>query len=187
MSPTTNQRAADTVARPRSGQVKVWDPLVRVFHWSLVLFYALAFATGDDAAKLHEFAGYVVLGLVGFRLVWGMVGSRHARFADFVVGPRAVLADLLEAARFKPKRHLGHNPVGGAMIVVMLVALIATCVTGIIVSDRIPTGGTLKNVHEFLANFTLALAVLHLAGVAGASWLHRENLVRAMITGRKHA
>lgn len=178
--------------------VKVWDPLVRVFHWTLVTAFVVTFLTEDEWLDLHVLAGYTVLGLVGLRLVWGLVGSRHARFADFVHGPRVVLAYLRDLVMGRARRYLGHNPAGGAMIVALLVFLTLTSVTGLLVYGASelagPFAGTfsdprwaepLEGVHEVLANLTLILAGAHVAGVVASSLLHRENLVRAMVTGTK--
>ena len=98
---------------PGSPQVRVWDPLVRIFHWSLATFFAVAFVTEDDLLALHVWAGYAVFGLIALRLVWGFIGPRHARWADFVKEPREILAYLKDALRFRAARPLGHNPAGG--------------------------------------------------------------------------
>jgi cytochrome b len=103
--------------------VRVWDPLVRIFHWSLVGLFAFAFVTGDEWDKAHETAGYIIAGLVAFRVVWGLIGPRHARFTDFVRGPGTIFTYLRDALAMKAPRHIGHNPAGGAMIVLMLLAL----------------------------------------------------------------
>jgi cytochrome b len=108
-----------------SDRVRVWDPLVRVFHWSLVGAFAVAWLTADELQPVHEIAGYVVAGFVAFRLVWGVVGSRYARFAQFLRGPSATLAYLGDAARGRERRYLGHNPAGAAMMVALLVTLSA--------------------------------------------------------------
>jgi cytochrome b len=167
--------------------VPVWDPLVRVFHWSLVAAYATAWLSDGEHAT-HRLAGYLVLGLVVFRLAWGFVGSPHARFADFVPSPRRLLAYLRDLRRGRAERHLGHNPAGGAMIVAMLALLLALGFTGWLQTTVSFWGvGWVEELHEFLANASLVLVGLHLLGVALSSLLHRENLVRAMITGRKPA
>ncbi|MDX9765756.1 MAG: cytochrome b/b6 domain-containing protein [Ectothiorhodospiraceae bacterium] len=180
-------------------EIKVWDPLVRVFHWSLVAAFAIAFVTEDDFQTLHTYAGYTVLGLVLTRLVWGFVGTRHARFSDFVRSPREVLAYLKDMLRFRPPHFVGHNPAGGAMIVLLLASLLLTTLTGLMTwgaEGEGPFGAwlwqfgssgekMLEETHEFFANFTLLLVVVHVAGVAVGSLMHRENLVRAMVTGRK--
>ena len=165
---------------------RVWDPLVRIFHWSLVLAFFGAWALGDDGGALHQALGYVVLGLVAFRMLWGLVGTRHARFASFVPSPRRLLAYLEDLVAFREKRYLGHNPAGAVMIVALLVTLTATGVTGwMLTTDAFWGSKALEGVHEALANGTLTLVVLHVAGVLYSSLRHRENLVRAILTGRK--
>jgi cytochrome b len=120
------------------------------------------------------------------RVIWGFVGPPHARFADFVSGPRKVMTYLGLVLRGREPRHIGHNPAGGAMIIVLLVLLGALCVTGLVIdTPRFRDDRDLKQVHDLLTDATLACIVLHIAGVALASWRHRENLVAAMITGRK--
>src|SRR5262249_24991062 len=121
---------ADAGRAVRPAQVKVWDPLVRVFHWSLVTSFAFAFLTGDEWRRAHITAGYVVAGLIGFRLLWGLVGPRYARFTSFVRGPGETLIYLRHALALQTRRHLGHNPAGGAMIVVLLVSIGAIAATG---------------------------------------------------------
>lgn len=188
-----------------TAEIKVWDPAVRVFHWTLVAAFATAYFTEDDLLGVHTVAGYTVVGLVLFRVLWGFVGSRHARFADFVCKPSRVLTYLKEVMILRPRRYLGHNPAGGAMIVLLLLSLLATTVTGLATYGSFSVehaGGplafwlagsprafrhSLKEVHEFFANFTVILVAVHVAGVAAESWLHRENLVKAMFTGRKPA
>lgn len=168
--------------------VRVWDPLVRIFHWSLVLAFFGAYVLGEDGGPVHQALGYAVLGLVAFRLLWGVVGSRHARFADFVPSPRRLVAYVKDVAAHREVRHLGHNPAGGAMIVALLLALVGTGLTGWLqTTDAFWGSEALEDVHEALANATLALVGLHVAGVAFSSLRHRENLVRAMFTGRKRA
>lgn len=166
--------------------VPVWDPLVRAFHWSLVAAFVVAWASGDELARLHEFAGYTIAGLLVVRLVWGVVGTRHARFTDFLYRPSTVLRHLADTIRFRSRRYLGHNPAGGAMAVALVLMLAVTSGTGIAMSQGGAAGGEwLEELHELAANMTLLLVGLHLAGVFVASVEHRENLVRAMITGRK--
>ncbi len=181
-------------------QIKVWDPLVRVFHWVLVMAFIIDFLTENDWMRLHANAGYVITGLLVFRLIWGVIGSRYARFTSFVFAPRVVYRYVRNMLRGRAARYVGHNPAGGAMIVALLVLLAATSVSGIAlyaVSDQAGPwahwlgglGGTwerrLKHAHEFFANFTLLLVITHLSGVVASSVLHEENLVRAMITGYK--
>ena len=101
--------------------IKVWDPFVRVFHWSLVALFATAYVTGDDAARVHIAAGYAIAGLLALRVVWGLVGPRHARFSDFLRPPGEALAYLREAMLLRARRHVGHNPAGGLMIAALMV------------------------------------------------------------------
>lgn len=168
-------------------EVKVWDPFVRLFHWSLVALFAGAYATGDELESVHVLLGYGIAGLIGLRLVWGFVGSRHARFSDFVRSPAAVLAYLRDVVALKARRYLGHNPAGGAMIVALLVSLAATCVSGYLMTDALWGKKWIEEVHEAFANLTLALVLAHVAGVLVSGFLHRENLVKAMLTGKKRA
>lgn len=100
--------------------VKVWDPLVRIFHWSLVVFFTIAYLTDDDFALLHDLSGYIVLGLVVFRIIWGFVGSAYARFGNFIYSPATIIRYLKDFLAAKPKHYLGHNPAGGAMVIVLL-------------------------------------------------------------------
>jgi cytochrome b len=181
-------------------RIKVWDPLVRGFHWLLVAGFFTAYFTEDDFLVPHVWAGYLVLGLLGLRLVWGLVGSRHARFGDFIHRPRVVLAYLRDTLRGRAARYLGHNPAGGMMIAALLVSLLMTGVSGLALYGAGDQAGplaqamigsgegwdeALEDIHEFFANFTVLLVAVHVAGVMLASLLHRENLVRAMITGYK--
>jgi cytochrome b len=166
--------------------VKVWDPFVRLFHWSLVGLFAVAYATGDEVEQVHIAAGYTIAVLLTLRVVWGFIGPRHARFADFVRPPAEVFAYLRNVVRNKPRRYLGHNPAGGAMIIAMLVLLTATSVTGYMMTTDAYWGAEwVEELHEALANLTVVLVLLHVLGVLAASFQHRENLVKAMITGRK--
>ena len=178
-------------AVPRSGEaagwVTVWDPLVRAFHWSLVAAFFTAFLV-EDPATVHEGAGYVVLGLVAFRVVWGLIGPTYARFAGFVPRPRALRAYLAALVAGRAVRHLGHNPAGGAMIVALLVAVTVTAGSGwLSTTDRFWGVEWVEELHEVAAYLTVALVGLHVAGVIASSLLHHENLVRAMLTGRKRA
>lgn len=181
----------------RRETVLVWDPLIRVFHWSLAGFFLLAYVTEDELLTVHVYAGYAVAGLIGFRLIWGLIGTCHARFSDFVTGPAALVRYLGQLVTGRAPRYLGHNPAGAAMIIALLTSLALTAFTGmvLIAGDGIGplagtlfagfSGETLEEVHEFFANLSISLVVLHVAGVLISSLLHRENLVRAMLTGRK--
>jgi len=183
-------------------QVKVWDPLVRVFHWSLVIAFFTAYFTDDDLLQVHVWAGYAVLALVLWRLLWGVIGTAHARFTDFVIRPAAVISYLKDVVSLRAKRYIGHNPAGGVMVIALLVALLLATVSGLAVYGADQGAGplaawmtgfgeegedVLEEIHEFFANLTLILVIAHVAGVLVSSWLHHENLPRAMVTGYKRA
>lgn len=181
-----------------TSEVKVWDLFVRVFHWSLVGAFAVAWFS-EDFQRLHVLAGYTVAGLVVSRIVWGFAGSRYARFSDFVPTPRAFIDYMKAMLRGRPPHYIGHNPAGGAMIIALLVSLLFTTLSGIAtygsegkgpLTDLMfslgdGAGAAIEDVHEFFANLTVLLVALHVAGVIAGSVLHRENLIRAMLTGRK--
>lgn len=168
--------------------VGVWDPFIRVFHWSLVALVVVALATGDEVEWLHLWAGYAIAALMALRVLWGFVGARHARFSDFVRPPSVVFRFIRDALRLKAGRHLGHNPAGGAMIIVMLALIAFISTTGyLLTTDAYWGSGSLKDVHEASAYTLVGLVFVHVAGVVLASVEHGENLVRAMVTGRKRA
>jgi cytochrome b len=207
-----------------AAQIKVWDPLVRIGHWLLVLLFAVAYITEGEPLFIHTWAGYGVAAYVVLRVLWGLFGSKHARFSDFAYGPRAALGYLKELIRFQAKRHIGHSPAGGAMVFALLLSLACTTGTGTALlavkenagplapllgsaapaSQSMETddddedgddresgerrehkGGALEEVHEILANLTLVLVILHIGGVVLASVVHKENLARSMVTGKK--
>jgi cytochrome b len=177
--------------------VKVWDPLVRVFHWSLVFFFLLAFITEDDWLSVHVQAGYAVSMLVGFRLFWGLVGTRYARFLTFVKSPSTVISHLKGMLSFNAPHYLGHNPVAAVMVIALLISIAMTAFTGMVTiasEGQGPLAATflanwngewMGEIHEFFANFTLLLVFTHIAGVVFSSFLEGENLAKAMVTGRK--
>jgi len=207
-------------------EIKVWDIFLRTAHWALAIGFLIAYLSAEEVQFLHEVAGYIVAAVVILRVIWGVVGPRRARFADFVYRPRKVLSYLRDMLLFRSKRYLGHSPAGGAMVVALLVMLAVTTATGmaqiaieegkgplapwlaetaampgspsenlVLVSDDEETGredgrrgrSFVGGLHEAFANITLYLVIAHLAGVALASIAHRENLPRAMVTGRKRA
>jgi cytochrome b len=182
----------------RQREVYVWDPFVRVFHWTLVVAFTVAYLlTGEDVLTVHVWAGYVVGVLIVARVIWGFVGPEHARFSDFVYSPGASLRYVRDLILFRAERHLGHSPGGGAMVVTLLIFLAASVVTGLVVYGGDQQAGPLagmftkefgesfEEVHELIANITLALVCAHIAAVILASFAFRENLPRAMITGYK--
>jgi len=197
--------------------VQVWDILVRVFHWSLVGTFVIAYITSEGDETLHIYAGYVVMGLIIFRVIWGFIGSRYARFSDFIYSPSAVIQYIKGLKSGQPKHYLGHNPAGGWMIVALLIGLFAISISGLMLDAAEDAKGPLagvtvdlsvvkqayadddegrsggqseefwEEIHEASTNLTLLLIFLHIAGVAVSGRLHNENLVKAMITGKKKA
>lgn len=167
--------------------MKVWDPFVRMFHWGVVALVAAAFLSPDER-RLHEPIGYAVLALVALRLVWGVIGTRHARFTDFVTGPRAVTDYLRRLAAGRPRRYRGHNPAGGAMVLALLATLLVVGGSGWLSETDAYFGVEwVSALHSAASTALLVLIGLHVLGVLVSSLAHRENLVRAMITGHKSA
>jgi cytochrome b len=247
--------------------IKVWDPIVRIGHWTLVIAFLTAYFTEDDFMTQHIWAGYVVGIIICIRIIWGIIGSKHARFSDFIYRPSAILAYLKGLSQRKPQHYLGHNPAGGAMVIALLISILITVYSGLALYAVEKNAGPLANIygnhatasenqststnaiissaaanenesneskedealeheggdsmlkenggkegfggtghsvyngkhaskneqaeefweglHEFFANFTLLLVILHIGGVILSSRIDKENLVKAMITGRK--
>ncbi len=167
-------------------QILVWDWPVRIGHWLLVGAFALAWLTSESETwrLVHAYAGGVVVGVILFRLLWGVTGTRHARFGSFVHGPAAAFAYLKGLLSGRAPHVSGHNPAGGWAIVALLALGAMTGASGWLMYQDIG-GDLLEEVHEVLATAMLALVLLHVAGVIVGSLAHRENLVRAMLTGRK--
>jgi cytochrome b len=212
-----------------TADIRVWDPFVRITHWTIAVGFFVAYFTEDEALTLHVWAGYTIGVLVALRVLWGVMGPRYARFADFVYAPPTVVTYLVDLLRARAKRYVGHSPAGGAMVVTLLLALAATVVTGLLVYAEEEQAGPLagfvaeapvpmmaapaiasaradeesdettgarragkresafEEAHEVIANLTLVLVIAHILGVILASIVHRENLLRAMVTGRKRA
>ncbi|HKF61685.1 MAG TPA: cytochrome b/b6 domain-containing protein [Dongiaceae bacterium] len=180
-----------TAARERhdqdsaAGSIRVWDPIVRVFHWGFAAAVFLALMSDEDRA-LHEAAGYAALALILVRILWGFLGPRHARFSSFVRSPGAVLTYLKDAAGLRARRYLGHNPAGSAMILLLLAMVATAGISGwLSETDRFFGVAWVEDLHRASANALIALIAFHVAGVVFSSVMHGENLVRAMITGRK--
>lgn len=164
----------------------VWDLPVRVFHWVLVLSFAGAYITAESERwrDLHVLLGYTAGVLVVFRLIWGLVGTRYARFASFLYRPAELVAYLRSLLARNPAHYVGHNPAGALAIFGLLALLAATVLSGWAAFVEVGPGW-LEEVHEFAGNAALALVFVHVAGVVVSSWMHRENLVRSMVTGYK--
>jgi cytochrome b len=168
--------------------VRVWDPLVRIFHWSLVGLFSFAFLTGDEWQGPHETAGYIIAGLIAFRVIWGFVGSRYARFSSFIYPPSTVAGFVADTVRMKARRYLGHNPAGGLMVLGLLLSIAVISLSGwMMTTDAYWGVKWVGELHEGAAFAALGLVALHVGGVMLASFEHGENLVRAMFTGKKRA
>ncbi len=173
---------------PAGAEVPVWDPLVRIGHWALVLAVATTWLSHEGPAVLHDNAGYLALAIVLVRVLWGFSGPPRARFSDFVRGPRATLAYARALLAGSEPRFLGHNPLGAWMILALLSTVAVTGVSGwLLTTDTYWGSEPVEAAHEAAADLLLVLIALHVAGVILASLRHRENLVLAMITGRKRA
>ena len=217
--------APDAIGATPQAMIQVWDPLVRVFHWTLVIAFAVAYLSGEESLALHVWSGYAVGGLIVLRILWGFIGPQHARFSDFAFGPFASLRYLVDLVRGRSRRYVGHSPAGAAMVFALLVTLVLLVVSGLqlyavednagplaglttsapgatmsapvvggdddeAVAEAGAAGGAgggewWEEAHEVLANLVLALVILHIVGVMFASFVHHENLARAMVTGSK--
>lgn len=192
--------------------IKVWDIFVRFFHWTLVGAVLICFLTEDDLVILHIVAGYYIGGLLVARIAWGFIGTQHARFSDFAFGPWTIVAYLRDLVGGRARRYVGHSPAGAAMVYALLLTLAAVTWTGHVSyrqegsqlgslpaittpahaddddrRDEGEGGEVVSELHEGLANILLVLIALHIAGVFWSGFAHRENLVRAMISGEKRA
>ena len=167
-------------------KILVWDAPVRVFHWLMVLSFFGAYLTaeGERWRLVHVTLGYTLGGLVAFRIVWGLLGTRYARFANFIRGPAEVTRYVKSLLKGQPEHAIGHNPAGAVAIALLMLMSAVIVATGWAIFNEIG-GEFLSELHELTGNLMLLVVGVHVAGVAVASWLHRENLVRAMITGKK--
>ena len=172
--------------RTSGASARVWDPLVRVLHWGLVASIAATWIAGEAWLRTHEIAGYVALGIVAVRIVWGIAGSAHARFGDFVTRPATVWRYAIDVVRSRELRHLGHNPLGGWMVLALLASVVVTGFSGwLYTTDRFWGLAWVDLMHRASAWTMVGLIVLHVAGVIFTSWRHRENLIASMLSGRK--
>jgi cytochrome b len=167
--------------------IKVWDPLVRIGHWVLVIGIAAAWLT-RDGGRWHEWLGYAVLAVVALRIAWGLLGTRYARFAQFMYSPAETLNYSRQIMAGTEPRHLGHNPLGGWMIAALLISIVGVCASGwLYTTERYWGVQWVEELHAGLTNALLALVTLHICGVIFSSLRQRENLVAAMLNGRKRA
>lgn len=187
--------------KPPGKPVVVWDLPTRLFHWLLVLLLVVSFVTGKAGGgwlKWHFWSGYAILALVLFRIVWGFVGSTTARFAHFVRGPAAGIAYLRDLFGRSTRIDIGHNPVGGWMVLLLLLAVLVQAVTGLFTTDDIDVVGPfneainskladrLSTIHRLWINLLLLLAAIHVLASLFYYVVKKQNLVLPMITGRKH-
>jgi cytochrome b len=167
-------------------RLRIWDPLVRIGHWTLVGGIAAAWLSRHASGRIHEWLGYLPLAVVALRVAWGFVGTTHARFRDFVRAPDATWRYARAVLARREPRHLGHNPLGGWMILLLLGLTALTAGSGwLYTTDRFWGVAWVDGLHRGSTNALLGAAAVHVAGVLLASWRHRENLVAAMIHGDK--
>lgn len=175
-------------AEVSGGEVQVWDPIVRLFHWIVVAGCILDLFVLDDGKAAHRFVGYVVAGALIVRFVWGFLGPGHARFADFAPSPATLWRYMRALLRGEEPRHVGHNPAGAVVMLTLMGLLAAVSMTGwMLTLDAYFGDKMLEELHEGIANLIFALAGLHAAAAIYESRRHQENLVWAMVTGRKRA
>jgi len=190
MSTPCASPADSAVAAPATAssvrKVLIWDAPVRVFHWLMVLSFAGAYlsAESERLRLVHVTLGYTMAGLVAFRVLWGLIGTRHARFASFVHRPAAVARYLRSLFRGRPEHHAGHNPAGALAIVALLGLTVLVAATGWATYNEVGAHW-LEDLHEGSASVMLGLVGMHVAAVVLASFLHRSNLIGAMVTGRR--
>ncbi|ODN68674.1 cytochrome b/b6 domain-containing protein [Methylobrevis pamukkalensis] len=181
-------RATAPAAGAPTGSVKVWDPVVRLFHWTVVAGCLLNLFILEEGKSAHRITGYVILGALAIRLVWGFIGSRHARFADFFPTRRRLSGHVWELMAGQEVRRLGHPPLASVMLLTLMALLAVTGLTGWMTTLDAFWGETwLETLHEVFANAIMVLAFVHAGAAIVQSVRHRENLVWAMVTGRKRA
>lgn len=164
----------------------VWDPFIRLFHWALVAGFAANALFTDDESALHEWVGYAVVGLIALRLVWGLIGSRHARFANFMPSARAALDQAQDIATGRHRVHLGHTPLGALMILNLLGTILLIGATGYLMTTNAYWGVEwVKEAHEVLVGWAEISIVVHIAAVIWESVRTGVNLPRAMVSGVK--
>jgi cytochrome b len=169
-----------------SRRILVWDVPTRVFHWLLVLSFTGAFLTAESerTRDIHVLFGYILLGMLAFRLIWGFIGTRYARFGSFLFAPGEVVVYLKSLVNRKPVHFVGHNPAGSVAIWLLLILGVASGVSGVMVFEEVG-GDVLEEIHDIVSYAMLAVVAVHVFGVLLSSLLHRENLVLSMVTGLK--
>lgn len=169
-------------------KVLIWDVPVRLIHWLMALSFAGAYLTSesDNLRWLHMSFGYTMFGLMAFRVVWGFIGSRHARFSAFVRSPQQAIAYLRSLFSGKAQHYPGHNPAGAIAIVALLLLGLAQGVSGYLMQQEL-VGEWMEEVHEGIAVTLLSIVIIHIVAVIVSSVLHRDNLIRAMFSGYKRA
>jgi cytochrome b len=177
---------AEAGATTSARKVLIWDAPVRVFHWLMVFSFAGAYLTAESERwrLAHVTLGYTMVGLVAFRVLWGLIGTRHARFSSFVQGPAAIARYLRSLVGERPEHHAGHNPAGALAILALLGMTLVVGASGWATYNEFG-GGWLEELHEGGANVMLGIVGVHVGAVLLASWLHRSNLIGAMVTGRR--
>jgi cytochrome b len=195
----------------------VWDIVIRLFHWSLVILFVTSYLTGEEETIIHVYSGYAIIGLLFIRIIWGFIGSQYARFSDFIYKPATTIKYLNSLKTENPEHYTGHNPAGGYMVIALLIMLLVTTFSGLklygteghgpLANNQFDTISLITaakaddeygehddeseeeefwdNVHEFAVNATLFLVFIHILGIFVSSRMHNENLVKAMITGKK--
>lgn len=186
---TGEAEPAGTRKRPAmAATVPVWDVVVRTFHWIVVSGCILNLFILEDGKAAHEVVGYVVAGALAIRVLWGFIGTRHARFSDFVPTPRRLRTYLADLRAGREPRMIGHNPAGAVMMLALMALLAAVSLTGWMMGlDAFWGAAWLEELHGAIADAILVLALIHAAAALFESWRHDENLVWAMVSGRKKA
>ncbi len=180
--------AVDLPPAPANRRVRVWDPLVRIFHWTVAGGVLANLTFLREARDWHVNIGYLVVAALAIRIGWGFVGRGHARFASFVPGPRGLTHYMSAMIKRREPRYVGHNPAGAAMIVLLMVLLAIVSATGWMMGlDAFWGVGWVETVHEVSANILTGAIALHIIGAIVESARHRENLPLSMVTGYKRA
>jgi len=176
------------MSSPETGSLKVWDPVVRLSHWLLVASVALAWFTTEGYGRWHERIGYLALAVAVVRIAWGLIGSRSARFSQFIRSIRHTYDYACSVVASRQPRYLGHNPLAGWMALALLLMILLVTGTGVLYTTDTYWGVEwVEELHEALAYLMLPLVALHIIGAIATSRQHQENLVAAMLHGNKRA